>query len=133
MPENQNPNDVKNVMSPGQVVPGVVAAPQPQAVSVYQATDAQIFSFFGSLLVELNAEYAKAVAATKTLCQEHSGNVEAMKQNVAPVWGASLDRLNFLEELVDQLQYRILHMRAHGILPGDPREKALLDRLISPE
>jgi len=49
------------------------------------------------------------------------------------VWGAALDRLNFMEEMVDQLQYRILHMRAHGILPGDPREKAMLDRLVTPE
>lgn len=127
MPENQ---PVKDAMPPGVVVPGVVAAPQPPAVSVYQATDAQLLAFFGTLLVELNAEYTKAVDKTAKLCQEHSGNVETMKQNVAPVWGTTLDRLNFLEELVDQLQFRILHMRAHGILPGDPREKALLDKLL---
>jgi hypothetical protein len=131
MPENQNPNDAKDVMPPGAVTPGLVAAPQPPSVSVYQATDAQLLAFFGTLVTELNAEHNKAVGKTKMLCQEHSGNVETMKQNVAPVWSATLDRLNFLEELVDQLQFRILHMRAHGILPGDPREKALLDKLLA--
>lgn len=131
MPEN--PNDPKDRMPPGAVTPGIIAAPQPQPVSVYQATDEMILAYFGTLLAELNAEYHKAVAETKKLCVVHSANPEAMKQNVAPVWGAALDRLSFIEEMTDQLQYRVLHMRAHGILPGDPREKALLNRLISPE
>jgi len=123
----------KDAMPPGQVTPGVVSPPRPQPVSVYQATDAQVLAYFQALLEELNKEYNSAVNKTKALCQVHSANPEAMKQNVAPVWGAALDRLNFMEEMVDQLQYRILHMRAHGILPGDPREKAMLDRLVTPE
>jgi len=129
MPENEP----KDMLPPGTVTPGTVAAPQPQPVSIYQATDEMLLAYFGVLLAELNTEYHKAVAETKKLCVTHSANPEAMKQNVAPAWGAALDRLGFLEELVDQLQYRVLHMRAHGILPGDPRERALLDRLISPE
>ncbi len=131
MSEEQKPP--QDMMPPGTVVPGVIAAPQPQMVSVYQATDAQLLAFFGTLLADLNTEYNKAVAETKALCQQHSSNPEALRQNTAPAWGNALDRLNFLEELVDQLQFRILHMRAHGILPGDPREKALLERLLTPE
>lgn len=101
-----------------------------QVKPINEATDMEVFDALEAVvLAPLKELWAKALAETKTFVQEamvKNMSKELRADGLAAIWKGAGEKLDSLVFVQEHMIFRINHLRSKGILPGDPREKKVL-------
>lgn len=121
------------------VKPGEMAPNNPEAKSakpINEATDIELLTYMrDAMCAEALTLWQSALEATRrTMASPINPETgqkwltpEERDTVIAVAWGKALDKLDGVEIIVDQMKYRANNLRCRGIMPGDPREKKLLE------
>jgi len=121
------------------VQPGELAPNNPNAQTakpMNEATDIELLVHMrDAMCAEANLLWQAAMAATQRLLASPNDpktgqrwlSVEDREAAIAQAWKDALTRLDGMDIIVDHMVWRAENLRIRGIMPGDPREKKLLE------
>jgi hypothetical protein len=127
------------------VKPGELAPNNPEAKSakpMNEATDAELLAYMrDAMCAEALLLWQAAMAATQRLLASpidpKTGKAwlspEDRAAAVGMEWKDCLTRFDGLDIIVDHMVWRAENLRIRGIMPGDPRERKLLEVALNIE
>ena len=99
-----------------------------ESIPINMAKDTEVLDALRDHVVAPLAEaWARALAASAPVAAAAGDKpADQVEASLAPVWKEVWDKLESAEYVVSHLRFRVSHLRAKGVLPGDLREAAVL-------